>query len=63
MVHDKDCRQSIICNTSDLQSNCWTGTCETCKEGKLLEAKLSEEIDVAKATDIAFTGRMMKIRC
>lgn len=51
MVHDKDCWQSIICNTSNLQSNCWTGTCETCKGGTLLEAKLSGEIDMAKATE------------
>ena len=51
MVHDKDCWQSIICNTSDFQSNFWTGTCETCKGGKLLEAKLSGVIDMAKATE------------
>ncbi|KAG1714416.1 Mitochondrial coenzyme A transporter SLC25A42 [Nymphon striatum] len=51
MIHDKDCWQSIICNTSNFQSNCWTGTCETCKGGTLLETKLSGEIDMAKATE------------
>ncbi len=48
ILHDKDCWQSILCETNDLQSSCWTGTCETCLEGKLLETKLSDELDMSK---------------
>ena len=48
ILRDKDCWQSILCETNDLQSSCWTGTCKTYREGKLLETKLSEEIDMSK---------------
>ena len=34
-----------------VQSNCWTGDCETCKEGKVLEARLSSKIDLAQETE------------
>ena len=51
MVQDKDCWKSILCDTSDLQSNCWTETSDTCKDGKLLQAKLSSKIDLAKETE------------
>ena len=49
-VQEGDCWNSIPCDASDLQSNCWTGACETCKEGKVLEAKLSSKIDLAQET-------------
>ena len=51
LVQEGDCWNSILCDASDLQSNCWTGACETCKEGKVLEAKLSSKIDLAQETE------------
>ncbi|XP_048583778.1 uncharacterized protein LOC125563079 [Nematostella vectensis] len=46
-----DVWETILCNSSDLQSNCWMGICETCKDGKLLEAKFSTELDMSKKTE------------
>ena len=31
ILPDKDCWQAILCETNDLQSSWWTGTCETCR--------------------------------
>ena len=41
----------ILCDLNDLQIKCWTGTCEACKDGTLIEAKLSRKIDIAKETE------------
>ena len=43
----QDCWKSILCSdTSDLQSDCWMGKCDACKDGKLLANRLSSQDDM-----------------
>ncbi len=61
ILHDKDCWQSILCETNDLQSSCWTGTCETCREGKLLETNYPKSLTCQKKFN-GTNGRKMRIK-